>query len=86
MRLIFFLTIIPYSASKNVILLKDKEYGPVLLKYININNIELLKETVLQNHSFDEKLDDDLHFKLSNITRVSQRRLRYTNWTYSFIQ
>jgi hypothetical protein len=80
------LTIIPYRASKNIILLKEKEYDPILLNYVNIDDIELLRDTVSQTYKSEEKLSDNIHTRLTQMMRVSKRRLRYTNWTYSFIQ
>lgn len=83
---LFFLTIIPYRASKNIILLKEKEYDPILLNYVNIDDIELLRDTVSQTYKSEEKLSDSIHTRLAEIMRVSKTRLRYTNSTYSFIQ
>ncbi|KAI9243689.1 hypothetical protein BY458DRAFT_591557 [Sporodiniella umbellata] len=56
-------------ASKNIILLKEKEYDPVLLNYISIDDIELLRDTVSQVYTSEEKLNDNIHTRLSEITR-----------------
>ncbi|CEP09290.1 hypothetical protein [Parasitella parasitica] len=41
-------------ASKNIILLKEKEYDPSLLNYIDIEDIELLRDTVSQSYRVRE--------------------------------
>ncbi|KAG1142913.1 hypothetical protein G6F37_007290 [Rhizopus arrhizus] len=37
------------QASKNIILLKEKEYDPILLNYVNIDDIELLRDIICLN-------------------------------------
>lgn len=44
-----FLTTTPCSASKKIILLKEKEYGSSLLNYVDIEDIELLRDAVSQD-------------------------------------
>jgi hypothetical protein len=72
-----FLTTTPCSASKNIILLKEKEYDLSLLNYIDIEDIELLRDTVSQSYKSQEKLSDNIHSKITEIIRVSKRKLIY---------
>ncbi|KAG1047249.1 hypothetical protein G6F43_010293 [Rhizopus delemar] len=57
-------------ASKNIILLKEKEYDSSLLNYIDIKDIELLRNAVSQDYRPQGKLSDNIHSKLTEITRV----------------
>lgn len=60
------------------ILLKKKEYDPILLNYVNIDDMELLRDTVPQAYKSEENLSDNIHTRLTEIMRVSKIMLRYT--------
>lgn len=77
-----FLTITPCSASKNIILLKDKEYDPFLLQYIDIENIDVLRDTITKEYESKDEVDDNIHAELTKLTRVSKRELMYAILLY----
>ncbi|CAO3617073.1 unnamed protein product [Mucor fragilis] len=56
-------------AAKNIILFKEKEYDPFLSHYINIEDIELLRDTVSREYESKEKIDDWMHARLIEIGR-----------------
>ncbi|CAO3666577.1 unnamed protein product [Rhizopus stolonifer] len=56
-------------ASKNIILLKEKEYDSSLLNYIDIESIELLRDTVSRAYKSEERLSDNIHTSLTKIMR-----------------
>ncbi|KAG1440634.1 hypothetical protein G6F56_011840 [Rhizopus delemar] len=56
-------------ASKNIILLKEKEYDSLILSYIDVEDIELLRDSVSKEYRPQEKLNDDIHSKSVEITR-----------------
>lgn len=72
-----FLTIIPSRASKGIILLKEKEYDPLLLQYLNHDNIDRLRESVTEKYRSNATVAEDLFSKLTSITRVGNRELIY---------
>lgn len=69
-----FLTTNPCSASKDIIFLKEKEFDPTLSEYLDIDDIELLKENVANEYMTDIKLSNNIYSKITEITKVSKRK------------
>lgn len=66
------MTTILCRASKNIILLKEKEYDAELIDLLSIESIELLRSTVVQRYITDAvKVNDNIYRSLTEILRAS---------------